>query len=68
MRIFKRKTVCKNCGMKIMLISNFGEVEWYHIKRCRIPNKYCLGMFNEHLLTKSIDYYSIAEPKECDKK
>lgn len=51
-----------------MLISNFGEVEWYHIKRCRIPNKYCLGMFNEHLLTKSIDYYSIAEPKECDKK
>ena len=71
MRIFKRKTVCKNCGLTIKQVSIYGRLEWFHIRKHKAMNRCCVMMSLDDIIpipVFSITEWSVAEPKECDKK
>ena len=66
MNIFKRKTVCKNCGLKIVRVSIYGRLEWFHIRRHKFMNIFCVMMSDEDLPKIPMTEWTTAEPKESD--
>ena len=66
MNIFKRKTVCKNCGLKIVRVFDYGSLKWFHVKRNKKMNRYCAMMSDKDLPKIPMTDWTIAEPKKKD--